>query len=61
MNGNRSSFILKLEGGKRKAHHLHLGVQISIYYFPFKMLAAPNMRMLRTYKIMPLLWVLMLQ
>lgn len=56
MNRNRSLFISKLEGGKRKVHHLHMSVQISIYYFPFKMLAVPIMRLLRMYKLTPLLW-----
>lgn len=55
VNRNRSSFIYKLEGGKRKVQHLHLGVQISIYYFPSKMLVAPIMRLLWVYKLTSLL------
>jgi hypothetical protein len=46
-----------LEVDKRKIQDLYLGVQISIYYFSFKMLAALIMRLMWIYKITPLLWV----
>lgn len=50
-------FFSMLEVDKRKIQNLYLGVQISIYYFSFKMLAALIMRLMWIYKITPLLWV----
>lgn len=46
VNRNRNSFIYKMKGGKRKNTTSHLGVQISIYSIPLKMLVAPVVRLI---------------
>lgn len=45
VNRNRNSFVSELEGGKKKAPHSHLGVQVDVCYIPLGMLAAPMVKL----------------